>query len=220
MTHPFSYLTRVTKTGVSIYLIWIVNLTGMIGISLGLGDWFLPKTPFNLLMGLLLLIWNFPPRNDWRSKIIWPLVFLIGMGVEVLGVNYGLLFGDYYYGENLGWKVLGVPLLIGVNWMVLTFLSAFISKQIFQNKWLAFFAGASLMVGLDFFIEPVAPVFDFWHWEIGHAPLQNFLAWFGVAFVLQILVDQVIPQKNHSFPYHHFAAQTVFFVFFYVFYQF
>ena len=142
------------------------------------------------------------------------------MGGEILGVNYGLLFGDYYYGENLGWKVLGVPLLIGVNWMVLTFLSAYISKQIFQNKWLTFFAGALLMVGLDFFIEPVAPVFDFWHWDIGHAPLQNFIAWFGVAFVLQILVDKVIPKENHAFPFHPFAAQTVFFVFFYVLYQF
>lgn len=220
MTQRHSIFQILGKSELSIFLIWLVTISGMIGISMGMGDWFLPKTPFNLLMGLILLIWNFPPKNNWKTIIIWPTVFLIGMGVEILGVNYGLLFGDYHYGENLGWKVLGVPLLIGVNWMVLTFLSAFISKQLLKNKWMAFMSGALLMVGLDFFIEPIAPIFDFWHWDIGHAPLQNFIAWFGVALILQILVDKIIPQKNHAFPFHHFAAQTVFFIFFYVLYQF
>ena len=211
--------TSIDKPRASIFMIWLVTISGIIGISMGYGDWFLPKTPFNLLLGMGLLYWNFPASKGWFSFAIWSVVFLIGMGVETLGVNYGLLFGDYRYGDNLGPKVMGVPPLIGINWVVLTFLSGFIARQLFGAKWLACLAGAALMVALDFFIEPVAPVFDFWHWDDGHAPLQNFAAWFFVALLLQFITFQEIPDHQHRFPWHHFASQAVFFVFFYVFYQ-
>lgn len=206
------------KAPLSIFLVWLFVVSGIIGIWLGHGDWFLPLTPLNLLVGSGLLIWNFPKIN-WKNTGIWAATFAIGMFVEILGVNYGLLFGDYYYGENFGPKILGVPLLIGLNWAVLTFLSAYLSQRWLGKNWLAYILGAALMVGLDFFIEPTAPLFDFWHWDIGHAPLQNFVAWFGVALVLQVIVRNFIPSEKHPLPLHHFLSQVAFFAFFYVLYH-
>ena len=46
------------------------------------------------------------------------------MITESLGVNYGLIFGNYEYGNNLGFKFFGVPFLIGINWIILTAISA------------------------------------------------------------------------------------------------
>lgn len=213
---PFS----IGKIQISIFAIWLVTISGMIGIWLGYGDWFLPKTPFNLLLGVGLLYWNFPMKNGWRSMTIWSLVYLIGMGVEIVGVNTGLLFGDYVYGENLGLKVFGVPLLIGINWVVLTFLTATICKRFIRHRWQAPICGAVLMVALDFFIEPVAPVFDYWHWEAGQAPLRNYLDWFLVSLLMQVLVNNDLPEEKHPFPIHHYASQVLFFAFFYAIYQF
>ncbi len=206
------------KIHISIFAVWLVTISGMIGIWLGQGDWFLPKTPFNLLLGMGLLYWNFPMKNGWRSLSIWTLVYLIGMGVEIVGVNTGLLFGTYQYGENFGLKLFGVPLLIGINWVVLTFLTATICKRFIQNKWLAPICGAALMVALDFFIEPIAPLFDFWHWDGGRAPLRNFVDWFVVSFFMQVLAQKDLPEGKNPLPMHHFASQAVFFVFFYVIY--
>ena len=208
------------KERVSIFSIWLVTVSGMIGIALGQDDWFLPKTPFNLLLGAGLLLWNFPAQRGWRSVAAWSFSFFLGMFVEVLGANHGLLFGEYRYGENLGPKVFEVPLLIGINWVVLTFLTAYIGKRFYEKKWLATLCGAMLMVVLDFFIEPVAPVFDFWHWDAGYAPLQNFVAWFFVALCMQWLVYQEVPDRKHPLPFHHFAAQFIFFGFFYAYQQF
>ena len=53
---------------------------------------------------------------------------------EILGVNYGLIFGDYIYLDNLGYKVFGVPVIIGVNWIILTYISGSFSNYIFQNN--------------------------------------------------------------------------------------
>jgi putative membrane protein len=207
------------KNNLSIFAIWLVTISGIVGVCLGYRDWFISKTPLNLILGVVLLYWNFPPKNAWRSWMTWLGVYLIGMSVELIGVNTGLLFGSYHYGENLGIKVFGVPFLIGVNWVVLTFLTAHISKRFIPNKWLAILFGAVLMVALDFFIEPTAPIFDFWSWEIGYAPIRNFIDWFAISFLLQLIVKNDRSEEASSFPIHHIASQFVFFVFFYVYYQ-
>ena len=204
------------KNAISIFAIWLVTISGIVGIYLGHLDWFISKTPMNLLLGLLLLYWNFPPKNGLRSWIIWLIVYLIGMLVELIGVNTGMLFGTYHYGGNLGTKFFGVPFLIGLNWVVLTFLTASIAKRYVPNKWLAILCGSILMVALDFFIEPTAPIFDFWHWEGGAAPIRNYVDWFVVSFLLQMIVKNDLAEETTSFPMHHLASQFIFFIFFYV----
>ena len=208
------------KEYLSIFIIWLVTISGLIGIWLGYGDWFLPKTIFNLLLGAAILLWNFPIKNGWKSLAIWTSIYLMGMVAEWIGVNTGLLFGDYSYGNNLGPKIVGVPPIIGINWVVLVFLTAFISKRIIPHKYAAALLGALLMVGLDFFIEPVAQRFDFWSWHENVAPLKNFIHWFFVSLLMQIIVMNELPEKNSSLPIHHFLSQVLFFTFFYVIYQF
>jgi bisanhydrobacterioruberin hydratase len=208
------------KENISICIIWLVTVSGAIGIWLGYGDWFLPKTVFNQLIGVTLLFWNFPMKNGWKSLAVWTSVYLIGIAVEIIGVNTGILFGDYSYGENLGPKIVGVPPLIGINWIVLTFLTGTITKRFIRYKWLAAIGAAFLMVGLDFFIEPVAPVFDYWSWHGGFAPLKNFIHWFFVSLLMQVIVVNDLPEKNHPLPIHHFVSQVLFFIFFYTIYKF
>jgi len=209
----------INKNNISIFAIWLVTISGLIGIYLGHLDWFISKTPLNLILGATLLYWNFPPKNGVRSWMIWLIVYSIGMTVELIGVNTSLLFGNYHYGENLGIKIIGVPILIGINWVVLTFLTASISQRYIPNKWLAILTGSILMVVLDFFIEPIAPIFDFWSWESGTAPFRNFVDWFVVSFLLQIIVKKELPENPESFPVNHLASQFVFFVFFYFYFK-
>ena len=208
------------KENISIFIIWLVTISGVIGIWLGHGDWFLPKTIFNLSLGAAILIWNFPIKNGWKSLVIWSTVYLIGMIDEIIGTKTGILFGNYSYGNNLGPKIIGVPPLIGINWIVLTFLTATIARRVIHFKWLSIICGALLMVGLDFFIEPIAPIFDFWSWDEGVAPLKNFIHWFIVSLLMQAVVYDELPEKNHYLPIHHFASQVLFFTFFYAIYQF
>jgi putative membrane protein len=51
------------------------------------------------------------------------------------------------------------------------------------------------MVGLDFFIEQNASKFDFWYWKSGIIPIQNYIAWFVIAFLLNLLVQKHLAQK-------------------------
>ena len=87
---------------------------------------------------------------------------------EILGVNYGLIFGEYVYLDNLGPKILGVPVLIGINWIILTFITGSLSSLIFKNKYLSVILGAIFMILLDLIMEPVAPLLGFWIFDLSN----------------------------------------------------
>ena len=200
----------INKFNISVFTIWLFAISAIIGIYLGNLQWFITKTPLNLLLGATLLFINLP-INTARKLSVWLLAFVIGMAVEIAGVQTGSIFGEYYYGENLGAKFMGVPYLIGVNWAVLAFLTVSISKQFSNKLWTSAIIGASLMVGLDFFLEPMARVFDFWHFANDQVPMQNYIAWFFISLFLQVVIQKTTSIKKTSFSFHLFFSQVIFF---------
>ncbi|MEM8928076.1 MAG: carotenoid biosynthesis protein, partial [Bacteroidota bacterium] len=135
------------------------------------------------------------------------------MLVEWLGANHSLLFGSYNYGNNLGIKIDGVPLFIGINWALLTFITGTLSSKVHHNIWVKSALGALLMVLLDFFMEQSAPSFDFWSFG-DEVPVDNYVTWFVLAFVFHFIYQKSKIQGNFLLSLHLFLAQTVFFGFF------
>lgn len=197
----------------SIFVIWLFHISAIIGISLGYQNWFVSKTPLNLLIQFALLILCFA-INRPKKWLVFGVCFFTGILVEAIGVQHSFVFGSYYYGENLGLKIWNVPLLIGINWAILVFTTAVISNKITNNFFIKTVLGATLMVSLDVFMEVVAPTFDFWHFTNGHPPLRNFVTWFLVAFILHAIFQYFKLKGNFKFALHLYVAQLVFFTYF------
>ncbi len=204
------YLER--RFTLSIIIIWLFNVSGILGILLGYQDWFLPVTFVNLLIYFFLILWNARFNKVLIFSMLIP--FSIGLITEFLGVNYGLIFGDYQYGNNLGYKVFGVPLIIGINWAILVYCSAALVRKIHKNIVLSSVLGAILMVLLDIVIEVVAPRFDFWMFEGGVVPFQNYVGWFFTAFTAHLFFQKSIKVFHFELSLHIFIAILVFFTFF------
>lgn len=202
------------KIPISIGFLWLVHISAIIGISIGYLEFFIPKTPLNLILAFIMLVWIFPLHST-KNILLTLFFFTAGMLVEWIGVHYGFLFGEYYYGDNLGPKLDGVPWLIGVNWAVLVIITGVMANQMFQSRFKRILAGAGLMVFLDFFLEVSAPVFDFWVWENGVAPLQNFIAWFAIAALLHFVFQSFKMKGNSMFSRHLYYCQLAFFAWFY-----
>lgn len=169
----------------SLAILVILYSVGIVGALLPLHPDFMLLTPINLLVSLGLMLWNHPYWSR-RTVIFLALCYLVGFGAELVGVQTGLLFGDYAYGPVLGPKLLGTPLMIGVNWMMLAYASGVAANHLLEGKawwWRALLASV-LMVALDWLIEPIAMRFDFWDWEGGIIPLSNYIGWFFVALPL------------------------------------
>lgn len=201
-----------TSSKISVFIIWLFHLCGMVGISYGNKEFFLAFTPINLFISFVLLFVNQKQLESKELKAAF-LIFFIGMVSEILGVNYGLIFGDYVYLDNLGVKILGVPVLIGVNWIILTFITGSLSSFIFKNKYVSILMGAILMIGLDLLIEPVAPLLGFWIFDLQKVPLQNYLGWFVIGMITQALFQFKIAEKELTFSTHLLIINAIFFAF-------
>ncbi|WP_431158474.1 carotenoid biosynthesis protein [Winogradskyella poriferorum] len=198
----------------SIFLIWLFSISGISGIlSPEYSEWFLSMTPFNLLLTFLIILANIQ-EFKWQLIIAIAIPFFLGFITEALGVNYGLIFGDYAYGENLGYKILGVPLMICVNWALLTMATADIASLLSKNKILTALLGAALMTGLDFIIEVSAPRFDFWEFENGCVPLQNYIGWLTTAFIAHLGYQSFKIKTNTTISIHVYISIVVFFTIF------
>ena len=91
-----------------------------------------------------------------------------------------------------------VPLIIGVNWFVLAIGARGCANRITQNTIFQVLCAALFMVGLDYFIEPVAMKYDFWDWSQNKVPLQNYFMWFLVSILMQVFVNK----RAYKYPFH------------------
>ena len=198
------------KLWLSIFLIWLFTISGIFGISSEDSEWFLSLTPLNLLLTFGIMLINISEIN-LRVLAAMSIPFLLGFITEALGVNYGLVYGNYAYGENLGFKLAGVPLLICINWAVLTAITADIAKHFFKNIWITSLLGAILMTGLDIIIEVSAPRFDYWEFENGIVPLQNYMGWLGTAFLAHLAYQKFNIKTNNILSWHIYVSILVFF---------
>ncbi|MEM9544963.1 MAG: carotenoid biosynthesis protein [Bacteroidota bacterium] len=210
--HRLDHLSYILKVEyVSIFIVWLFTISSLIGIGMGHVEWFVSKTPLNLLLCFLLILINVPFDKKF-SKGVFLIVFLLGMILEIVGVWRGDIFGVYHYGENLGFKVMGVPLMIGIYWAVLTVVSSQISRLFSSNIFVVALTGSALMVGLDFLMEQMAHVFDYWHFTGGIAPFQNYVTWYIAAFFLHLLSFRFFNKGGGRFSIHLYLNQIVFFL--------
>jgi putative membrane protein len=202
------------KLYLSIFLIWLFSISGMIGIqNEDYTDWFLSATPLNLLLSFTILVLNLKAFK-WRYVVAFSIPFFLGFITEGLGVNYGLIFGNYAYGANLGYKIWGVPVMICFNWALLTAISADIASFFTRSIWKGAAIGAALMTGLDVIIEVSAPRFDFWEFEGGIVPLQNYIGWLSIAFLAHLGYQYFRVKTNKKVSVHLFISMLIFFTVF------
>jgi putative membrane protein len=205
-------MNKWNRTQRTIFFLTCVYVVGIFGICAEVSrDQFLLLTPLNLLFTTGIYLWS----NEGYTKQLLSasaIVALIGYFIEVAGVKTGVLFGSYYYGPTLGPHLLEVPPTMGANWVLLSLSSYGIFFSLDLNKYLKMGLAAALMVGLDYFIEPVAMGLDFWQWEGGVVPFKNYVMWFVTAYIIQFILYKMLPSINQKTSLFVFSLQFVFFL--------
>jgi bisanhydrobacterioruberin hydratase len=171
-------------------------------------------TPANLCLSLLLLMIH--AENGWKSwiRIALP-VYALGFGIEAIGVHTGWPFGTYYYQDVFGYKWLDTPLLIGVNWVIVAFgahsATIILLRRINLPLFLKTLFAASLMVGLDYLIEPMAISYQFWQWENDVIPMSNYISWLVVSWAMQLWISYFLRNNDNTMAAFVFLMQFIFF---------
>ena len=195
-------------------ILWItlVHFFGIIGVYF-LPDWFLPATPLIILVSAVVVFLRYEKYRETRV-IAFIVITILAFLVELYGVHSGNLFGTYTYGNNLGWKLFDVPLIIGVNWAVLIMVAQQLTTHYIgiNNRFFSAVSVAVLMTMFDLLLEVLAPQFDFWSFtHMNYAPMQNFIAWFGVSFCFGLYSYSHFRNQNRTAVFYG-LAQLVFFM--------
>mgnify|MGYP003826535419 CR=1 FL=1 len=205
---------QIKNTRAIIYLQASMYLAGIIGLSFSSTQAFFQfLTPFHLLSSFVFLILAQENRNSsfWKYII---LAVSVGYFIEVLGVKTQMIFGAYAYQTTLGLKILGVPPMIGINWFLMVFCAGILIEKITKKSSNLFHKttlGAILLTIFDYVAEPVAISQNMWTWTYGTPPLQNYIAWFIVAFVLLFAFFKLKFTKNNPLGVALFIFQLLFF---------
>lgn len=190
-------------------------------------------TPYVLLLfGLLVLLLSLPasaagaprggtPAGGARLRyLLWAVVTAAATFVaEVVGVATGAVFGSYQYGEVLGARIAGVPLVIGFNWALVVLGAAAAVERIFRTagaKWpvavIKTLLTGLFAAGFDFAMEPTAVKLHYWQWSQGTIPLRNYLAWFLLAALAGAFYQAARVRPKSPLPIVYLLVQLCFFV--------
>ncbi len=197
---------------ISILLILLYGV-GLIGFLFKISPYFVKLTPLQLIISLFFVLAG---HRSWQFKsvLFCVLCAFTGFLIEVIGVATGDIFGNYVYGNTLGIKFYNTPLIIGVNWLLITYCCGVTINELTNEEtgwWVKSFLASVLMVSLDVLIEPTAMKTDMWYWENNIVPMKNYIGWFTVSLFIQVLFQQLIGNTKNKIGYLVFILQFLFF---------
>jgi putative membrane protein len=198
---------------IAVGIIAIFHLSGFLLLSFAKGRlWEISMdfVPINLIFTTLIVL-KF--QRDYSADF-WKFVILsslIGFVVEIVGVNTGWIFGYYKYGEVLGPGVLNTPLLIGINWFLISYCIISALEFLALPGWLKYMISVISMTGFDYIMEPGATFLGFWTWKGGLIPLRNYIGWTMVASLIMTLPYLSSFKKKNRVAAITFIIQTIFF---------
>jgi len=199
------------KMSVVIFFIFFY-LIGFIGIAVPFSHLiFIQLVPVALLLSLIALLIFHQDPFDTRTIILFSTICLSGYAIEVIGINTHLVFGYYQYGNALGIKIFNTPLLIGLNWLMLTYAGSAIAELINKPVWLKIIVASLVVLLYDIVLERTAPALDMWYWKSNTVPLQNYVAWFIIAVLFHSLIKLARVRTHNTLAFPVIFMQIVFF---------
>lgn len=155
--------------------------------------------PIIVLLGHSIFLFGYS-----KSALLLIPPFIIGLLFEIIGVNFGVVFGgNYWYNPNsLGPIIFGVPVLIPFFWSFFIYTGYLItssslvwlniSKPSRLNKkiWLLLLLiiiDGLIVTAIDIFMDPIMVTNNNWTWVNGGTyfgiPIGNFVGWFIVTMI-------------------------------------
>ena len=172
---------------------------------------FIIITPYTLVLVTVAIFFH---HKEWNTKTIAVLVsiFILSIVAEIIGVATGKLFGVYAYGVGLGFKITNVPVVIGLNWIFLSYASNSIISKYTSKKIPIIIGAASLMVLYDLLLEKVAPLLYMWEFLNNNPPINNYVVWFLIALIFNWGIQTFKVNTNNRPARWLFFIQLGFFI--------
>ncbi|HEY0507744.1 MAG TPA: carotenoid biosynthesis protein [Blastococcus sp.] len=134
------------------------------------------------------------------------LVAAMSVTFESLGLATGYPYGSYRYSDTLGPTLLGVPFLVPLAWLMMTWPSWVLAERLARparpgrSAAVRVALAAAVFAGWDVVLDPQMVQAGYWTWEhpspglpgIDTVPLTNLAGWLLAGVVLMLLLDRLV----------------------------
>ena len=191
--------------------IWLFYAVGLLGFGFSFSrDLFTTLIPVNFAFAFLVLL--ITDNSDLKKFIPYAIVaFSVMFIIEAISVRTGVIFGVFSFGKSLGPKIFDTPLMIGWNWLMILYCATILARSYTRNRYFVSFLVAVIMVVYDFVLERPAGYLDMWSWSGKFIPMQNFLAWFGISWLLSGSLQLLSPRIKNPVATTLIGVQILFF---------
>jgi putative membrane protein len=223
----------INKEIIKIFFLYFFLMMGGLWELLGLFKVF--NQTFAGIILILLSLWGFYEIYNYNSKnenskisiiksiLFFLIVVIVSFIIEIIGVKTGLIFGEYQYSKVLIPQIFDTPVAIGFAWFSTLISSTAILKKLIDRYYLKLnILFKSLIIGFlmfvfDYFLEPAAIKLNYWNWQLGIVPFQNYLSWF-IFGSLFAYIGYKLEYLNLYFPkiiIHFYFSQILYFIIIY-----
>jgi putative membrane protein len=158
---------------------------GIIGFNIDfIREIFFFLTSFTLIISIFLTYIFYSEKITTLQYFLLIVIFLGTLGIEILGVNTGMFFGDYTYQIGLGPKFFGTPIIIGINWILVTYCSLCFCEKFVSNKIALILSSSAMVLVYDYVLEKVAPLIKMWYWKHDTVPVKNYISWLVISTII------------------------------------
>jgi putative membrane protein len=164
-----------------------------------------------VIVGSLVVMLVYHKKWDFKNIGVFLSIYILATGIEVAGIANSRLFGSYHYISSLGFEVHQTPILIGLNWLMLSYGANALAGKILRSFFFKIMLGALLMVFYDIIVEFVAPEIRMWEFDTAYPPFRNFVSWFITSLLFQLLLALFKIKTDNVYARILFIAQLGFF---------
>ncbi len=135
---------------------------------------------------LLFLIPSFIATVRWLGRqdalILFVVLGAFALGIETIAISTGFPYGDFFYSDHLGYKILGVvPWTVAFAWTPLILAAYGIAAQLTSKAVPRIIFVPLALVVFDLILDPGAVLMGFWgytgkSWYYG-VPWSNYIGW-------------------------------------------
>ena len=154
-----------------------------------------------VLLGAAAAVTHAGISRGWRTGVgVLLLVAGTAVLVEAIGLATGYPYGEYRYGDVLGPRLLGVPFLVPLAWLMMAWPSWVLAARLARRPVARVAVAAAVFAAWDVVLDPQMVQAGYWTWAhprpglpgIDTVPLTNLGGWLLAGLLLMTLLEVLV----------------------------
>jgi uncharacterized membrane protein len=154
-----------------------------------------------VLLGAAVSVTHAGISRGWRTGVgVLLLVAGTAVLVEAIGLATGFPYGAYRYGDVLGPRLLGVPFLVPLAWLMMAWPSWVLAARLARRPVARVAVAAAVFAAWDVVLDPQMVQAGYWTWAhprpglpgIDTVPLTNLGGWLLAGLLLMALLEALV----------------------------